>query len=234
MNERIVHIKNVHRIYDTGAVKVHALKDINFEVNEGEMVAIMGPSGSGKSTLMHILGCLDRPTEGTYRIAGEDISEKTDDELAILRNRYLGFVFQEFNLLSAMTALDNVILPLTYRPMAQSERRERAEAALNQVGLSDRLHHRPNQLSGGQKQRVAVARSLATDPALLLADEPTGNLDTGSQEDLMRFLQRLNSDGMTIVVVTHEEEVAEHCKRIINLVDGEIVSDETASEVVSR
>jgi len=232
--EAVVQITDVHRIYDTGAVQVHALRGVSFDIHSGEMVAIMGPSGSGKSTLMHTLGCLDRPTHGRYLLAGEDIADRSDDELARLRNRYLGFVFQEFNLLPSMTALDNVILPLTYRPMAQARRRERAEQALEQVGLADRMHHRPNQLSGGQKQRVAVARSLATDPSLLLADEPTGNLDSEAQEDLMRFLTGLNADGMTVVIVTHEEDVAGHCGRIIRLLDGEMVADEPAGEVANR
>ncbi len=234
MCEAVVQITDVHRIYDTGAVQVHALRGVSFDIHSGEMVAIMGPSGSGKSTLMHTLGCLDRPTHGRYLLAGEDIADRSDDELARLRNRYLGFVFQEFNLLPSMTALDNVILPLTYRPMAQARRRERAEQALEQVGLADRMHHRPNQLSGGQKQRVAVARSLATDPSLLLADEPTGNLDSEAQEDLMRFLTGLNADGMTVVIVTHEEDVAGHCGRIIRLLDGEMVADEPAGEVANR
>ncbi|MFO8061209.1 MAG: ABC transporter ATP-binding protein [Bacillota bacterium] len=216
-----------------GEVQVHALWGVNLQISPGEMLAIMGPSGSGKSTLMHILGCLDRPTSGQYLLEGQDVREKTDNELAALRNRYLGFVFQEFNLLPGMTAMENVILPLTYRPMGARERLERAREALVQVGLADRLSHRPNQLSGGQQQRVAIARSLATRPSVLLADEPTGNLDSTAQEELMQFIGQLNERGMTVVVVTHEKAVADHCRRVIQLLDGEIISDAGAERTVT-
>ncbi len=228
----VLQVHNVHRTYDSGTVQVHALRGVSFRVTRGEMVAIMGPSGSGKSTLMHILGCLDRPTAGQYLIDDEDVSDRDDDQLAALRNQFLGFIFQEFNLLPGAPAIQNVMLPLTYRKMGQGERKKRALDALQQVDLGHRVDHKPSQLSGGQKQRVAVARSLATDPAILLADEPTGNLDTTSQDDLMQLLEELNAEGMTVVVVTHEEDVAVHCQRIVHLIDGEIISDSPVQEVM--
>ncbi len=226
--EPLLRLENIHKTYDMGDVRVHALRGVGFRVEPGEFVAIMGPSGSGKSTLMHIIGCLDRPTTGEYFLEGEDVSRKGDDELAELRNRYLGFVFQEFNLLPSMTALENVALPLTYRGASARERVEIATRALERVGLGDRVRHKPNQLSGGQKQRVAIARSLATEPAVLMADEPTGNLDTTAQGDIMGILCELNESGITIIVVTHDPAVGAHCKRVIRLLDGSIVGDESS------
>ena len=226
--EPLLRLENIHKTYDMGDVRVHALRGVGFRVEPGEFVAIMGPSGSGKSTLMHIIGCLDRPTTGEYFLEGEDVSRKGDDELAELRNRYLGFVFQEFNLLPSMTALENVALPLTYRGASARERVEIATRALERVGLGDRVRHKPNQLSGGQKQRVAIARSLATEPAVLMADEPTGNLDTIAQRDIMGILSELNESGITIIVVTHDPAVGAHCKRVIRLLDGSIVGDESS------
>lgn len=226
--EPLLRLENIHKTYDMGDVRVHALRGVGFRVEPGEFVAIMGPSGSGKSTLMHIIGCLDRPTAGEYFLEGEDVSQKGDDELAELRNRYLGFVFQEFNLLPSMTALENVALPLTYRGASARERVEIATRALERVGLGDRVRHKPNQLSGGQKQRVAIARSLATEPAVLMADEPTGNLDTTAQGDIMGILCELNESGITIIVVTHDPAVGAHCKRVIRLLDGSIVGDESS------
>ena len=226
--EPLLRLENIHKTYDMGDVRVHALRGVGFRVEPGEFVAIMGPSGSGKSTLMHIIGCLDRPTTGEYFLEGEDVSRKGDDELAELRNRYLGFVFQEFNLLPSMTALENVALPLTYRGASARERVEIATRALERVGLGDRVRHKPNQLSGGQKQRVAIARSLATEPAVLMADEPTGNLDTTAQGDIMGILSELNESGITVIVVTHDPAVGAHCKRVIRLLDGSIVGDESS------
>lgn len=227
--QAVIDLKDIHRIYDMGEVKVHALRGISLDIHRREMVAIMGPSGSGKSTLMHIIGCLDRQTSGQYLLEGKDVASHSDDDLARLRNQYLGFVFQDFNLLPSLTALENVLLPLTYRPMGSRERLQRAEDALDRVGLADRMHHRPNQLSGGQQQRVAIARSLATSPSLLLADEPTGNLDSVAQEELMKLIQELNEGGMTVIVVTHEDDVAAHCRRVIRLFDGEMIDDSAAS-----
>ncbi len=233
MEEPVLELREIHKRYDMGDVEVHALRGVDLRVDAGELVAIMGPSGSGKSTMMHIIGCLDRPTSGQYFLEGDDVAIKTDDELAAIRNKRLGFVFQEFNLLSSMTALDNVALPLTYRGMSARRRAQLASEALERVGLGDRLSHRPNQLSGGQKQRVAIARSLATEPAILLADEPTGNLDTSAQRDIMGILKELNETGITVVVVTHDPAVASHCRRAIRLLDGSIVGDGPPSEVTS-
>ncbi|HEX7535462.1 MAG TPA: ABC transporter ATP-binding protein [Dermatophilaceae bacterium] len=220
----ILRLVEVGKVYSTGSVKVEALHGISMEVARGEYVAIMGPSGSGKSTLMHILGCLDVPTTGSYDLAGEDVSTMSEDALAHVRNRQIGFVFQQFNLLPAMSAWRNVELPLCYSGVGRSERRERAMQALERVGLGDRVDHRPGELSGGQQQRVAVARALVTDPALILADEPTGNLDSHSSADVLQLFAELHDQGRTIVLITHEREVAESAQRVVRILDGQIDS----------
>lgn len=227
---RLIRIEGLTKVYGQGSVQVAALRNVDLRVDEGEFIAIMGPSGSGKSTLMHVLGCLDRPTSGRYYLVGEEISRKTDNELAEVRNRRIGFIFQSYNLLPKLTALENVELPLLYRGVRARERRRRSLEALAAVGLADRTHHRPNQLSGGQMQRVAIARTLAADPAILLGDEPTGNLDSRSGAEVMAIFQELNRQGRTLVLVTHDDAVALHCKRIVRLRDGRIVSDEPVPE----
>ena len=204
---------------------VYVLKGINLEIKKGEYVALMGPSGSGKSTLMNLLGCLDTPTSGTYILNGKDVSQMQDDELADIRNKEIGFVFQTFNLLPRTTALDNVALPMIYAGYSKSERRERATKVLEQVNLADRMDHQPNQLSGGQRQRVAIARALVNKPSIILADEPTGNLDSKTSEEIMILLEEIHNNGNTIIVVTHEEEIAAHAQRIIRMRDGMIESD---------
>jgi len=220
----ILRLVDVGKTYATGSVEVEALHDISMEVDRGEYVAIMGPSGSGKSTLMHILGCLDVPTTGSYDLAGEDVSAMSEDALARVRNRQIGFVFQQFNLLPALSAWRNVELPLCYSGVGRSERKERAMQVLERVGLGDRVDHRPGELSGGQQQRVAVARALVTDPALILADEPTGNLDSHSSADVLRLFVELHDQGRTIVLITHEREVAESAQRVVRILDGQIDS----------
>jgi putative ABC transport system ATP-binding protein len=225
----VIELESIRKIYRTGALEVEALRGVTLSIEQGEYVAIMGPSGSGKSTLMHILGCLDVPTSGSYLLAGEDVSTMDEVELAEARNRRIGFVFQQFNLLPSLTALRNVELPLSYAGMSREHRRERAREALGRVGLGDRVDHRPGELSGGQQQRVAVARALASDPALLLADEPTGNLDSTATEDVLGLFGELHEQGRTVVLITHEAEVAERAARVIRIRDGEIASDELTS-----
>ena len=220
----ILRLRDVRKVYNTGSMEVEALRGVSMEVARGEYVAIMGPSGSGKSTLMHILGCLDVPTTGSYDLAGEDVSTMTEAALATVRNRQIGFVFQQFNLLASLPAWRNVELPLCYTGMGRAERKERAVSALERVGLGDRVDHRPGELSGGQQQRVAVARALVTDPALILADEPTGNLDSHSSADVLSLFAELHGQGRTIVLITHELDVAESAQRIVRILDGEIDS----------
>jgi putative ABC transport system ATP-binding protein len=226
--EPLIALHRVSKDYDTGGGVVHAMRDVDLTIAHGEFVAIVGTSGSGKSTMMNILGCLDRPTHGTYTLAGIDVGERASDSRAIVRNRVIGFIFQGFNLLPRTTALENCELPLQYRGAGTRQRRARARAALESVGLGDRMEHKPNQLSGGQQQRVAIARALVTDPPLLLADEPTGNLDSRTSLEVLALLQRLNRErGITIVLVTHERDIAACASRVITMRDGRVVSDET-------
>jgi len=219
----LIELRGVTRIYSTGRLEVPALRGVDVSVWPGEFVAIVGHSGSGKTTLMNIIGCLDRPTDGTYRIAGEDVASLDDDGLAGLRSRTIGFVFQNYNLLPRTSALENVATPLLYQGVGRRERMERAKVPLERLGLGDRLNHEPSELSGGQQQRVAIARALVTEPALILADEPTGNLDTASGEEVMAILHELNDEGRTIVLITHEAEVAAKAQRQIHVRDGRIV-----------
>ena len=228
----ILRLLDVHKVYATGSVQVEALRGVSMEVEHGEYVAIMGPSGSGKSTLMHILGCLDVPSTGSYALAGEDVSAMSEAALATIRNRQIGFVFQQFNLLASLPAWRNVQLPLCYSGMGRAERKDRAMSALERVGLGDRVDHRPGELSGGQQQRVAVARALVTDPALILADEPTGNLDSHSSADVLGLFAELHEQGRTIVLITHEREVAEWAQRIVRIRDGQV--DSAISESAGR
>ena len=221
----LIQIEDVHKIYQLGVHRVHALRGITLSIEEGEYLAIMGASGSGKSTLMNILGCLDTPTSGSYRLKGSQVDRLDDDELAAIRNREIGFVFQTFNLLPRSTAAQNVELPLIYAGKSTAERERRAREALQAVGLQERIHHRPNELSGGQNQRVAIARALVNQPSILLADEPTGNLDSRTSDEIMEILDALHARGHTVIIVTHEEEIAAHAKRIVRLRDGAIESD---------
>ena len=229
----LIELTGVHKTYRTGSLAVAALGGITLTIDDGEYVSVMGPSGSGKSTLMHILGCLDVPSEGSYHLAGEDVSAMSEDQLADVRNRRIGFVFQQFNLLASMPAWRNVELPLAYGGVPRAQQRERAVTALHRVGLGDRVHHRPGELSGGEQQRVAVARALVTEPALLLADEPTGNLDSASTAEILNLLDELHGSGRTIVVITHEADVARRSKRTVRLLDG-LVSGDTAAAAVTR
>ena len=226
----LLELRDVSRTYRIGAVEVPALRGVSFSVDPGEFVVIMGPSGSGKSTLMNIIGCLDRPTGGTYRLNGRDVSRMTDDELADVRNGEVGFVFQTFNLLPRLSALKNVEMPMIYAGVPRAARRERAAAALAHVGLAHRMPHAPAELSGGEQQRVAIARALVNRPAILLADEPTGNLDSRSGAEILGAVQDLNASGMTVVMVTHDREVAGHGGRIVTLRDGRLVSDEPVDD----
>jgi ABC-type lipoprotein export system ATPase subunit len=236
----LIELRKLGKTYDLGEVKVEALKGVNLDINQGEFVALIGPSGSGKSTLMNTLGCLDRPTAGGYRLGGVLVSGMSKDSLARLRNKRIGFVFQNFNLLARTTALENVEMPMLYDPgMSRRQRRKRAREILARVGLADRLGHKPSQLSGGQQQRVAIARALVNQPAILLCDEPTGNLDTRTSREIMAFFRELNkSEGLTIILVTHDLDVARQANRAIVLVDGEVILDTTdiekAGEVLHR
>jgi putative ABC transport system ATP-binding protein len=226
-NDPLIRIKDVTKVYKMGDVEVHALRGVSLEIAEGELLAIMGPSGSGKTTLMNIIGCLDQPTSGRYWLDGTDVGTLSDNNLADIRNQRIGFVFQTFNLLARTTAFQNVTLPLIYAGVGARERRRRSEAALEAVGLGDRLNHRPNELSGGQQQRVAIARALVTEPAIILADEPTGNLDTRSGEEITAIFRQLNDQrGLTVVFVTHDPEIAENTRRIVHLRDGLVEGDE--------
>lgn len=226
----LIETKNLWKTYIMGSEKVHALRNVTISIQKGEYVAIMGPSGSGKSTLMNLIGCLDTPSQGEYKLNGKLVSTMNDDELAGIRNREIGFVFQTFNLLPRASALHNVELPLIYNSSASSDRQQLAEAALAKVELSDRMHHKPTELSGGQRQRVAIARALVNNPSLLLADEPTGNLDSKTSLEIMKLIDDLHRAGNTIIIVTHERDIAKHAHRILSILDGEIATDEIIPE----
>jgi len=226
-DKNIIEIEKLHKVYFLGKTQVHALRGIDVKVQSGEYTSIMGPSGSGKSTLMNIIGCLDVPSSGLYRLNGQDVSHLNDNELAKIRNKEIGFVFQTFNLLPRASALHNVELPLIYNGSPASKRKEKAKEALDKVGLTDRMSHKPNELSGGQRQRVAIARALVNDPAMILADEPTGNLDTSTGEEIMEIFDLLNEQGNTIILVTHEDFIAKHSRRIIRLKDGLVEHEES-------
>jgi putative ABC transport system ATP-binding protein len=224
-NGHLITLEDITKIYEVGTIKVPALRGITMEIEQGELLAIMGPSGSGKSTLMNILGCLDVPSNGSYYLAGKDVSKMTDNQLAEIRNQRIGFVFQTFNLLPRADAFHNVELPLIYRGVSSKKRKDTAREALDRVGLADRIKHRPSELSGGQRQRVAIARALAGNPSLILADEPTGNLDSATGEEIMQLFVELHNEGNTIILVTHEDHIAKYAKRIIRLLDGMIDTD---------
>jgi len=225
----MIEIENVTKAYQMGEIEVHALRGVSLRVEDGEFMTIMGPSGSGKSTLMNLLGCLDLPTQGSYLLHGQDVSRLTDRQLAHIRSKEIGFVFQQFNLLPRTSALRQVELPLSYGGVGQRERRERAQTALETVGLGDRMGHRPDELSGGQQQRVAIARALVTQPSIILADEPTGNLDTKAGDEVLRIFQRLNEQGITVIFVTHDPEIAAYSRRTVHIRDGLIEKDEPSN-----
>lgn len=228
----VIDINTLRKTYIMGTTKVHALRGVDLEINTNEYVALMGPSGSGKSTLMNLLGCLDTPSEGNYVLDGSDVSKMTDSQLAEVRNRKIGFVFQTFNLLPRLSALENVALPLVYAGMARKDREARAHEVLAAVGLGDRTDHKPNELSGGQRQRVAIARALVNNPSIILADEPTGNLDTKTSIEIMEIFEKIHDDGNTVILVTHEPDIAEHAHRIVRLRDGEVESDERNENII--
>ncbi len=230
----IIRTINLRKIYRVGVERIHALRGANIEIEQNDFVAIMGSSGSGKSTLMNIIGCLDQPTDGRYFLANRDVSRMSAAELAKVRNQQIGFVFQSFELLPRMTALRNVEMPLIYAKGGWGSRRRKAKAALERVGLANRMTHRPNQLSGGQKQRVAIARAILNNPSILLADEPTGNLDSATSRDIMQLFQQLHAEGQTILIVTHEDDIAKYCHRIIRLTDGQVSSDVRTKDPVPR
>ncbi|SDE18051.1 ABC transporter ATP-binding protein [Niabella drilacis] len=234
MTHSIIHINDLRKSYYMGQQELPVLKGVSLNIDKNEYVALMGPSGSGKSTLMNILGCLDTPTSGIYVLNGKDVSKMEDNALAEVRNKEIGFVFQQFNLLPRLTALENVALPLIYAGIRKAERNEKAMRMLELVSLTDRYHHKPNELSGGQCQRVAIARALVNDPSLILADEPTGNLDTKTSYEIMDIFNRIHSDGNTVVLVTHEEDIANHARRIVRLRDGVIESDQPVKKVSSQ
>lgn len=221
----MIEVSNVVKVYKMGDTQLTALNNVSLKVEKGEFTAIMGPSGSGKSTFMNILGCLDKMDSGKYTLNNKDVSDLTDNELAYVRNKELGFVFQSFNLIPRMTLLENVELPMLYAGIPGKERRDRALSALEKVGLQDRIKHMPNEISGGQKQRAAIARAIVNNPSVIMADEPTGNLDTKSSEEIMKIFQRLNKEGATVIMVTHEPDIAQHAKRVVRFRDGEIIDD---------
>ncbi|HCI54304.1 MAG TPA: ABC transporter ATP-binding protein [Bacteroidales bacterium] len=234
MNDKVIEIQDIVKNYQIGSVIVRALRSVTLTIERNEYVAIMGPSGSGKSTMLNLLGCLDTPTSGSYFLNGTDVSKMDDDQLAEIRNKEIGFIFQTFNLLPRYTALENVTLPLIYAGVPKAEREQKAIEVLTQVGLADRMYHKPNELSGGQRQRVATARALINNPSIILADEPTGNLDSKTSLDIMNLLDEIQKKGNTVILVTHEEDIAKHAARIVRLLDGMIASDEPNEKYIGK